>query len=687
MLRATDAFLEQLRDLDLLPAETVSRFTAEEPAAVCAQRLIEAGLLTTFQVEQVLAGKGRRLRVGAYVLLERLGRGGMGHVYKAQHRLLKRVAALKIIGRARSGCDAAARRRFRREVEAAGRLRHPHIVTTYDAGICRGRPYLAMEYVEGVDLQRLVESSGPLTIDLACEIVRQTAEALHHAHERGLVHRDIKPSNLMLASPGINVKLLDLGLAHLTDSDAILDEADEALCGTPDFMAPEWGHDPRRANVRGDLYSLGCTFYFLLCGRVPYPGGSGTEKLLRHCLDEPAPLPQLRPEVPPPVAAIVQRLMARDADRRYGTGAAVAADLAALSFTPLTTTKEEKIEAPSPSSSRPRAARFSLAALTAILLGVAAAGGARWMASPSTTTPSTRSQRSVGPAPAVGGSSNKPTPSPFVLAGRAESFSSLGQAIAAARDGDVIEIHAPGPFLSGPLSWRSKALTVRGGKGIRPRLEMKTGDDPWPALLQTDRTLTLEGIDLAAIAANSRPSKVPTGPLIRCQQADVRLTNCRLIGGAGAAALVARRPGEVVLRGCRIDAGSVGLSVEVGEAASCRISLDDCRLHVREQSGAALSLWGADLSRPSPVELQLRGNTIQAGRTAALRAFPAQLTITAHDNRFRYGRALLSYSGFAERDAWRGTVWQGGGNRYEGPSSWLWVEDRPVVLPEPPRPR
>ncbi|MGH7222163.1 MAG: serine/threonine-protein kinase, partial [Gemmataceae bacterium] len=167
--------------------------------------------------EQVLASKGRRRRVGPYVLLERLGGGGMGHVYKAQHRLMKRMVAVKLLGRLRrGGDDGAVLNRFRREVEAAGRLRHPSIVTAFDAGAWRGRLYLAMEYIEGIDLERFVEDTGPLSVDLACEIVRQTAEALHHAHERGIVHRDIKPSNLMLAPPGVTVKLLDLGLAQLT---------------------------------------------------------------------------------------------------------------------------------------------------------------------------------------------------------------------------------------------------------------------------------------------------------------------------------------------------------------------------------------------------------------------------------------------------------------------------------------
>jgi serine/threonine protein kinase len=589
--------------------------------------------------------------IGPYVLLQRLGRGGMGHVYKAEHRLMKRVVALKVAGCA----DAAAELRFRREVEAAGRLRHPSIVTAYDAGVWRGRLYLAMEYVDGIDLECLVAASGPLTVDLACAIVRQTAEALHHAHERGLVHRDIKPSNIMLAPPGITVKLLDLGLAQLTDPASSVE--DEELCGTPDFMAPEWGRDLRRADVRGDLYSLGCTFYFLLSGQVPYPGGNGREKLLRHSLDEPAPL---RPDVPPQVAAIVERLMARDVERRYATAAAVAADLAAIHFAPLAMPKEEIIITATPSAARtissPRNKRFSCFALAAILLGVAAAGGARWM----TTPPRTPADKSG---------------SAFTITGRADGFSSLAKAIAAASDGDIIEIHGSASCETAPLSWQGKALTLRAGSDVSPRLTLK-GGDPWQALLQTDRPLTLQGLELYAGAEAATP-------LIRSQQAAVYLTNCRLNGGADGTAIIARRPSEVSIRGCEIDAGAVGLSVEVGQTP-CRLLLSDCRLRMHQDSAAALSLWGTEERSGGPVEVELQGNTIQAGRLAALRALPANLTITAHENRLIYGSALLSYSAFVQRDAWRDTVWQGGGNSYEGPASWLWVEGRPVAVSEKP---
>ncbi len=620
-------------------------------------------------------------RVGPYVLRERLGRGGMGHVYKAEHRLLKRVVALKLVSRR----EAARANRFRREVEAAGRLCHPNIVAAYDAGAAHGWLYLAMEYIEGVDLQRLVEESGPLSVDLACEIVRQTAEALHHAHERGLVHRDIKPSNLMLAAPVVTVKLLDLGLAQLTDPDSSSAgevESDPELCGTPDFMAPEWGQAPRRADVRGDLYSLGCTFYFLLCGQVPYPGGSCAEKLLHHCLDAPTPLRHLRPEVPVQVAAIVDRLMARAVENRYANAAEVAAQVAALRFasSPISEGyKTEDSQPPSQPRSSLRAARFAIAAFVAVLLGVATAGGARWMLAASFASPQRKHGKKL-PLLALRSAKIMPVGVPFTIAGRSTGFSSLANAIAAAKDGDVITIHGAGPFETPPLSWRSKALTLRAGSGTRPRLEMKDGDDPWQALLQTDGTLTLEGLDLAIVEDKSRMRQGPAAPLIHCTQAPLHLMNCRLTGGADGAAIVARNCRDVIVRGCRIEAGAVGLSIEVGHDSTARIRLEDSQLKVRDEGGTALSLWAAELPQGAPIELELEGNTIEAGRMTTLRALPAGLTIRARGNHFLYRTALLSYFGFAERDAWRGTIWQGGDNRYQGPASWLWVEGEPISL-------
>lgn len=615
--------------------------------------------------------------IGPYVLQERLDHGGMGRVYKAEHRLMKRVVALKLLGQiGDGGGDATLRNRFRREVEAAGRLRHPNIVIAYDAGIARGQLYLAMEYIEGVDVMRLVEKTGPLTVDLACEIVRQTAEALHHAHECGLVHRDIKPSNLMLAPPGVTVKLLDLGLAQWTSlaSPSVAEmEPEEELCGTPDYMAPECGRAPGRIDVRGDLYSLGCTFYFLLTGQVPYPGGSWTEKLLRHSLDEPEPLRQRRPDVPAPVAAIIARLMARDVEQRYASAGEVAADLSALSLAPSATPKEpimsERKPVPSPRRSTHRTTRLCCSAVAAVLLGVAAAGGARKMVAPPRALPTA--------PPAT-------SDLPFAIEGRSDSFASLAKAISSARDGDAITIHGAGPFVMPPMSWEGKALTLRAARGTQPRLLMQGREDPWQALLQTDRSLTLDGLVLGNVESPSSMHARAAAPLLRCTQASLHLTRCRLDAGPHGIAIVARHPREVVLRGCTITAGAVGMSVEVGQGGPSHLRIADTRISIDKESGAALSLWALEIGQASPVTLELEGNTITASRTAVLRALPSTLTITARGNHFHYRTALFSYSGFAEPNGWRRTLWHGDGNSFQGPASWLWVEGKPIAAVEQP---
>jgi tRNA A-37 threonylcarbamoyl transferase component Bud32/tetratricopeptide (TPR) repeat protein len=252
----------------------------------------------------------------------------MGQVFKARQVRMDRVIALKIIRKDRQAQFQAVRR-FQREAKAAGRLSHPHIVAFHEADVAGEVHFLTMEYVEGTDLARLVERDGPLPVGRACDCVRQAALGLQHAHERGLVHRDIKPSNLLLGSDGV-VKILDMGLARLEQGSHAEHASSEltqtgAVMGTPAYMAPEQALDPRRTDIRADIYSLGCTFYYLLTGRVPFVHISMTQALLQHQLEEPAALEQLRPEVPADLATVVRRMMAKRREDRYQTAGEVAA--------------------------------------------------------------------------------------------------------------------------------------------------------------------------------------------------------------------------------------------------------------------------------------------------------------------------------------------------------------------------
>ena len=278
------------------------------------RELLARGWLTAFQVNQV--GRGRLPALGPYSLLGRLGRGSMGTVFLARHRLMRRPVALKLLHRQ----DLADR--FLREVEAVARLDHPNVVHAYDADIAGGRPYLVMEYVEGSCLQRLVERGGPLPAALACDYARQAALGLQHASDRGVVHRDVKPSNLLLRGRDGRVMVSDFGLARLEGAGGggpgLTREG--VVLGTLDFISPEQAAGASSADARSDLYSLGCTLYYLLSGRPPFSGGSAVEKLLRHGTETPAPLVG----VPPGVEAVVGRLMAKRPQDRYQSPAEAA---------------------------------------------------------------------------------------------------------------------------------------------------------------------------------------------------------------------------------------------------------------------------------------------------------------------------------------------------------------------------
>lgn len=267
--------------------------------------------------------------LGQYDLLEKLGEGGMGVVYRARHRLMEQVVAVKVLHAERLGSPAAVER-FRREIRALARLNHPNIVRAQYADEAAGSHFLVMEHITGSDLADVLRRRGPLPVGMACAIAVQVAGALQHAHENGLVHRDLKPSNLMLTPDG-QVKVLDLGLALVCEGPTGegLTSSGQVM-GTYDYMAPEQWDDVRTVDVRADLYSLGCVLCFLLTGDPPFGGGKSTRptvKMKAHATQPPPPVRQRRPDVPAALDAVIQRLLAKRPSQRYATPAEAAAAL------------------------------------------------------------------------------------------------------------------------------------------------------------------------------------------------------------------------------------------------------------------------------------------------------------------------------------------------------------------------
>ena len=263
-------------------------------------------------------------RLGQYEVQEKIGQGGMGTVYRAMHTRLKRPVAIKVLpaGRLR---DPQAVARFQREMEAVGQLDHPNLVRAHDAGEAEGQHFLVMEFLDGINLAQLVRQSGPLTVVDACETVRQAALGLQYAHEHGLVHRDVKPSNLMLTTDR-QIKVLDLGLAKLAEDAAVAGDMTSAgqVLGTGDYIAPEQGENPRQADARADIYSLGCTLYYLLTGQAPFSGpqyATFMQKIMAHAKEPVPPIQTLRSDIPEGVVAILERMLAKAPEGRFQTAA------------------------------------------------------------------------------------------------------------------------------------------------------------------------------------------------------------------------------------------------------------------------------------------------------------------------------------------------------------------------------
>ena len=335
-------FLKVVRQSGLVDESTLARIVEDaqqekqelETASALAEILVGQHVLTPWQCQKMLEGRHRGFFLGKYRLLSLLGKGGMSSVYLAEHMVMHRQCAIKVLPSNRVD-DASYLARFEREAQAVAALDHPNIVRAYDVDYQQSGKqrihYLVMEYVNGRELNTVVKSSGPLAFKLAADLIRQSAEGLAHAHHAGLVHRDIKPSNLLVDTAG-TVKILDLGLARMysdSEADSVTVDNEQKVLGTIDYLAPEQALNSHEVDARADIYGLGCTFYFLLAGHAPFTEGTIAQRIMAHQTTEPPQLNTMRPDIPPRIQQIVQRMMAKQREQRYQTAQEVSEDLAA----------------------------------------------------------------------------------------------------------------------------------------------------------------------------------------------------------------------------------------------------------------------------------------------------------------------------------------------------------------------
>ncbi|PHR95021.1 MAG: hypothetical protein COA78_31020, partial [Blastopirellula sp.] len=328
-----ERFLSNLKKAELCDPQELQQFIKKHATSNVHQlvnALVEAELLTPFQARAVAHGKIKGLTLGNYLILDKIGEGGMGAVYKAKHKRLDRIVALKVLPR-ESKKNQTVIARFLQEAQTAAKLSHPNIVATHDSDEAHGYQFLVMEYIDGKDLSITIKRNGALSVIKAVDYLIQVARGLEYAHGEGIIHRDIKPHNLLVDKNEL-VKILDMGLARVEARDEDHDDLTQegAIMGTVDYMPPEQAIDTKSVDRRGDLYSLGSTLHFLLTGKPPFKGDSLLVKMLAHREQAPPDLTQVRKDVHPQLNFVFQKLMAKLPDARYQSAGELIATLQAL---------------------------------------------------------------------------------------------------------------------------------------------------------------------------------------------------------------------------------------------------------------------------------------------------------------------------------------------------------------------
>jgi serine/threonine protein kinase len=291
-----------------------------------ADHLVKKGKLSRFQANKLLKGTAKGFILGHYQIVAPLGKGGMGTVYMARDQGSGRLVALKVLAPERARAEERTLERFKREMELCRRVAHPHIAMTFDVGLIEAKEvyYIAMEYIPGRSLYRIVTDEGPMNVPRVAHLGLEVAAGLEHAHKQGLIHRDLKPSNIVV-TPHDHAKILDFGLALVAGEKGAAEiiGGQGYIVGSMDYISPEQTQDASKVDARADVYGLGCTLFFALTGQPPFPGGTSTEKIHKHRNEVPPQLSALRPDVPMDFADIVHRMMAKDPGLRLPTARAV----------------------------------------------------------------------------------------------------------------------------------------------------------------------------------------------------------------------------------------------------------------------------------------------------------------------------------------------------------------------------
>jgi serine/threonine protein kinase len=324
-----EGFLKTVVRSGLVPAADFQTIRGSAPVDACADArslanyLVKIGKLSRFQAAKLLEGVTLGLVLGPFHVLAPIGKGGMGAVYLARDSRNQTLVAVKVLPPKRAKAQERLLARFRREMEISQRVIHPHLTRTVEVGVHLGINYIAMEYIPGKNLHKLIHEQGPLKVPRAARMFAEVAEGLEYAHNQGLIHRDLKPSNIMVM-PDDKVKVLDLGLALIqgeSEAERSVVGGQGYVVGTLDYIAPEQAEDPLKVDSRSDIYSLGCTLYYALTGSTPFAGGNALQKMLRHRCDPPKPVCEINPTVPATFAVLLTRMIAKKPEMRFRSAA------------------------------------------------------------------------------------------------------------------------------------------------------------------------------------------------------------------------------------------------------------------------------------------------------------------------------------------------------------------------------